>query len=72
MLKLSRVLAKNPICQNIGAFTGITHHSQRLHIGETNVIGNVVDVNSTEYQVIFACTRFLLPTRNIIRKIHDE
>lgn len=53
MFKLSRVFSKNLICQNVGASSGITYHNQRLHIGETNVIGNAVDVNSKEYQVIF-------------------
>lgn len=52
MLKLSRAIPKNLMYQNIGAFCGITHHNRRLHIGETNVIGNVVDVNAKEYQVI--------------------
>ncbi len=52
MLKLSRVFSKNLISRNIGAFTGITQHNHRLHIGETNVIGNVVDVNTKEYQVM--------------------
>ncbi|KAJ6628255.1 putative methylcrotonoyl-CoA carboxylase beta chain, mitochondrial [Pseudolycoriella hygida] len=56
MLKISRGFSgfsKNVVCQNIGAFTGITHHNQRLHIGETNVIGSAVDVNSKEYQENF-------------------
>lgn len=54
MLKLSRTFSKHLYCQNIGAISGIiTHHNRRLHIGETNVIGNAVDVNSKEYQENF-------------------
>ncbi|KAG4067413.1 hypothetical protein HA402_009650 [Bradysia odoriphaga] len=53
MLKLSRVFSKHLYCQNISAVSGITHNNRRLHIGETNVIGNAVDVNSKEYQENF-------------------
>lgn len=66
MLKLSRVLSKTVICQNIGAFSGVTHHNHRLHIGETNVIGNVVDVNAKEYQVMIIMLFLKIETRNSV------
>lgn len=65
MLKLSSVFSKNLICRNTGAFSAITQHNHRLHIGETNVIGNVADVNSKEYQVITYKLNFYIFPRSI-------